>query len=95
MIYSTQTLDEGMIKDLKEYEGQMFSDNFSNTGTSLCMKVDVESDRVYYMECYGRYQNFTGKNAYGDPRTDKLSHPRQGLKSCSLNSFYGKAIGWV
>ena len=95
MIYSTETLNEGMIKDLKEYEGQMFSDNFSNTGTSLCMKVDVDSDTVYYMECYGRHQNFTGKNVYGDPRTDKLSHPKQGLKTCSLDSFYGKAIGWV
>ena len=95
MIYTTSKLTEGDIKDIKEVEGQQFSDNYSSTGCSLCLKVDVDTDTVYYMECYSRYGNFTGKNIYGDPRTDKLSHPKQGLKTCSLNSFYGKAIGWV
>jgi len=85
----------GMIEDMVAEQGNQFSDNYSATGSSLCLKVDVENDKVYYQECYGRYANFTGKNIYGDPRTDKLSHPRPGLKTMSLFDFYGKAFGWV
>ena len=76
-------------------EGKQFADNFSTTGCSLCLKVDVENDKVYYQECYSRYGNFTGKNIKGDPRTDQLNHPRQGLKTMTLKGFYGAAIGWV
>jgi hypothetical protein len=50
---------------------------------------------VYYQECYSRYGNFTGKNRFGDPRTDKLSHPRPGLKTMTMHQFYGACIGWV
>ena len=88
-------LTEGQIEDLLELEGQQFSDNFSATGCSLCLNVDVENNKVYYQECYSRYGNFTGKNRFGDPRTDKLNHPRPGLKTMTLRQFYGAAIGWV
>lgn len=88
-------MNKEMINDLVGYEGKQFSDNFSNTGSSLCLSVDVENDTVYYQECYSRYGNFTGKNIKGDPRTDKLRHPRTGLKTMTLHSFYGAAIGWV
>lgn len=84
-----------MISDLVAYEGKQFSDNFSNTGSSLCLQVDVENDRVFYQECYSRYANFTGKNVKGEIRTDKVYDPRPGLKTMSLKSFYGAAIGWV
>ncbi len=88
-------MNKEMINDLVEMEGKQFADNFSATGSSLCLKVDVENDKVYYQECYSRYGNFTGKNVYGDKRTDQLRHPRTGLKTMTLNSFYGAAIGWV
>lgn len=88
-------MNKEMINDLVGYEGKQFSDNFSNTGSSLCLNVDVENDKVYYQECYSRYGNFTGKNIKGDPRTDKLRHPRTGLKTMTLHSFYGAAIGWI
>ena len=84
-----------MISDLVAYEGKQFSDNFSNTGSSLCLSVDVENDRVFYQECYSRYANFTGKNRLGLPRYDKVRDPRPGLKTMSLKAFYGAAIGWV
>ena len=84
-----------MISDLVAYEGKQFSDNFSNTGSSLCLSVDVENDRVFYQECYSRYANFTGKNVKGEVRTDKVREPRPGLKTMSLAKFYGAAIGWV
>ena len=89
------TLSEGMVDDLVAMEWQQFSDNFSATGCSLCLKVDVENDKVYYQECYSRYGNFTGKNIYGDRRDDKLSHPTPGLKTMTTHQFYGAAIGWV
>ena len=85
----------GMMEDMVAMEGQQFSDNCSATGCSLCLTVDIENGKVYYQECYSRYGNFTGKNTYGDPRTDKLSHPTPGLKTMSLFRFYGAAIGWV
>ncbi len=88
-------MNEGMIDDLVVMEGQQFAYNYSNTGCALCLKVDVENDKVYYQECYSRYGNFTGKNIYGDERTDKLNHPRQGLKTMTMHQFYGAAIGWV
>ena len=88
-------LTEGQIEDILEYEGQMFSDNFSRTGCSLCLHIDVEENKVYYQECYSRHANFTGKNVFGDPRTDKLNHPRPGLKTMTMRQFYGAAIGWV
>ena len=85
----------GMVEDMVAMEGQQFSNNYSNTGCSLCLKVDVENDKVYYQECYSRYDNFTGKNRLGGPRTGKISHPRQGLKTMTMHQFYGAAIGWV
>ena len=85
----------GMIEDMVAEQGNQFSDNYSATGSSLCLKVDVDSKTVYYQECYSRYGNFTGKNIYGEHRDDKLSHPRPGLLTCSLTTFYGKSIGWV
>ena len=88
-------LNKQMIEELVGYEGKQFSDNFSNTGSSLCLSVDPENDRVFYQECYSRYGNFTGKNIKGDPRTDKLYHPRPGLKTMTMHQFYGAAIGWV
>ena len=88
-------MNKEMINDLVGYEGKQFSDNFSNTGSSLCLSVDVENDRVFYQECYSRYGNFTGKNRKGDPRTDQLRHPRTGLKTMTMHQFYGAAIGWV
>ena len=88
-------MTEGMIDDLIVMEGGMFSDNYSNTGCSLCLKVDVENDKVYYQECYSRFDNFTGKNRYGDKRTDKINHPRPGLKTMTMHQFYGACIGWV
>ena len=88
-------LTEGQIEDILEYEGQMFSDNFSTTGCSLCLHIDVENNKVYYQECYSRHANFTGKNVLGEPRTDKLNHPRPGLKTMTMRQFYGAAIGWV
>ena len=88
-------LSKGMIEDLVEMEGKQFADNFSATGCSLCLNVDVENDRVFYQECYSRYGNFTGKNIHGDPRTDKLNHPRPGLKTMTMHQFYGACIGWV
>ena len=88
-------LNKEMINDLIGYEGKQFSDNFSNTGSSLCLNVDVENNKVYYQECYSRHGNFTGKNIKGDPRTDQLRHPRTGLKTMTLHSFYGAAIGWI
>ena len=94
-MYSVRQLSEGDIKDIMEYEGKQFSDNFSNTGSSLCLKVDRDNGIVYYQECYSRYGNFTGKNRYGDPRTDELHHPTPGLNTMSLDQFYGAAIGWV
>ena len=84
-----------MIDDIMEYVGRQFSDNYSPTGSSLCLKIDVDSDKVYFQECYSRYANFTGKNAYGEPRDCRINHPRPGLNTMSLSSFYGKAIGWV
>ena len=94
-MYSVRELDLEMINDLLAYEGKMFSDNFSNTGSSLCLKIDIKANKVYYQECYSEYANFNGKNAYGDPRTDKLYHPTPGLNTMSLSQFYGAAIGWV
>ena len=88
-------LTEGQIEDLIVLEGTQFSDNFSATGCSLCLHVDVENNKVYYQECYSRYGNFTGKNRLGLPRTDKLNDPRPGLKTMTLRRFYGAAIGWV
>ena len=88
-------MNKEMIKDLVGYEGKQFSDNFSNTNSSLCLKVDAENDTVYYQECYSQYGNFTGKNIKGDKRTDELRHPRTGLKTMTLHQFYGAAIGWI
>ena len=88
-------MTEGMIDDLIVMEGQQFAYNFSTTGCALCLKVDVENDQVFYQECYSRYDNFTGKNRYGDKRTDKINHPRPGLKTMTMHEFYGAAIGWV
>ena len=88
-------LTKGMVEDIVNEEGKQFADNFSATGCSLCLQVDVENDTVYYQECYSRYGNFTGKNRFGDPRTDKLRHPRPGLKTMTMHEFYGAAIGWV
>ena len=88
-------LTKGMVEDIVNEEGKQFAHNFSATGCSLCLKVDVENDKVYYQECYSRYANFTGKNRFGDPRTDKLNHPRQGLKTMTMHQFYGACIGWV
>jgi len=85
----------GMVEDMVAEQGKQFSDNYSNTGCALCLKVDVENDTVYYQECYSRYGNFTGKNVYGDPRTDELQHPRTGLKTMTLFEFYSAAFGWV
>ena len=94
-MYSVRKLDELDIKDIMEYEGQLFSDNNSSTGSCMCLKIDVDGDKVYYQESYSRYGNFTGKNIYGERRDDKLSHPRTGLKTMSMTRFYGAAIGWV
>ena len=94
-MYSVKELDLEMINDLLAYEGKMFSDNFSNTGSSLCLSIDVESNKVYYQECYSQYANFTGKNVKGDPRTDKIYHPTPGLNTMTLSQFYGAAIGWI
>jgi hypothetical protein len=88
-------MNKEMINDLVGYEGKQFSDNFSNTNSSLCLKVDAENDTVYYQECYSQYSNFTGKNIKGDKRTDELRHPRTGLKTMTMQQFYGAAIGWV
>ena len=88
-------LTKGMVEDIVNEEGKQFADNFSATGCSLCLKVDVENDKVYYQECYSRYGNFTGKNIHGDKRTDKLNHPRPGLKTMTMHQFYGACIGWV
>ena len=88
-------LTDDQIEDLIVLEGQQFSYNFSATGCALCLNVDVEENKVYYQECYSRHANFTGKNIYGEPRTDKLRHPRTGLKTMTLREFYGAAIGWV
>mgnify|MGYP001580872477 CR=1 FL=1 len=85
----------GMVKEMVAEEGMQFSLNGSNTGSALCLKVDVENNTVYYQECYSEYGNFTGKNRYGNPRTDKLNHPTPGLNTMSLHQFYGAAIGWV
>ena len=88
-------LSKELMNDLVGYEGKMFSDNFSATGCSLCLSIDWDDDKVYYQECYSRYGNFTGKNRKGEKRTDKLLHPRTGIKTMTLRSFYGAAIGWV
>jgi len=88
-------MNKEMINELVGYEGKQFSDNFSNTNSSLCLKVDAENDTVYYQECYSQYGNFTGKNRKGDKRTDELRHPRTGLKTMTLHQFYGAAIGWI
>ena len=88
-------ISESMINELDQYVGKMFSDNFSNTGNSLCLKIDKDNNKVYYQECYSRYGNFTGKNIYGERRDDKLRHPSPGLNTMSLSQFYGAAIGWV
>lgn len=88
-------MTQDMISQLVAFEGKQFSDNFSNTGSSLCLKVDVENDKVFYQECYSRYANFTGKNVKGEVRTDKVQEPRPGLKTMSLAKFFGAAIGWV
>ena len=85
----------GMVEEMVAEEGKQFSYNFSATGCALCLKVDVENNTVYFQECYSRYGNFTGKNRFGDPRTDKLNHPRPGLKTMTMHEFYGAAIGWV
>ena len=85
----------GMVKEMVDHAGKLFSYNFSNTGSALCLEVDVENNTVYYQECYSEYGNFTGKNIYGDPRTDQLRHPRTGLKTMTLHRFYGAAIGWI
>ena len=94
-MYSVRELSLEMVNELKAFEGKMFSDNFSNTGSSLCLKVDRDNGIVYYQECYSRYGNFTGKTISGDNRTDKLSHPTPGLNTMTLSQFYGAAIGWV
>ncbi len=88
-------LDLSMVNELFQFEGKIFSDNFSNTGSSLCLKIDIKANKVYYQECYSEHSNFTGKNRYGDPRTDKLYHPTPGLNTMTLSQFYGCAIGWV
>ncbi|MAR20583.1 MAG: hypothetical protein CMD25_00750 [Flavobacteriales bacterium] len=88
-------MNKEMINELVGYEGKQFSDNFSNTNSSLCLKVDAENDTVYYQECYSQYGNFTGKNIKGEKRTDELRHPRTGLKTMTLHQFYGAAIGWI
>ena len=92
---NVRELDLEMINDLLAYEGKTFSDNFSTTGSSLCLRIDVKANKVYYQEVYSEYANFTGKNRYGDPRTDELHHPTPGLNTMSLSQFYGGAIGWV
>ena len=94
-MYSVRELDEVDVMEIMKYEGKQFSDNNSNTGSCLCLKIDVSGDKVYYQESYSRYGNFTGKNIYGERRDDKLSHPRTGLKTMSMTRFYGAAIGWV
>ena len=94
-MYSVRELSLEMVNELKAFEGKQFSDNFSNTGSSLCLKVDRHNGIVYYQECYSRYGNFTGKNVYGERRDDKLRHPSPGLNTMSLSQFYGAAIGWV
>lgn len=94
-IIKVMMMNKEMINELVEYKGKMFSDNFSATGASLCLHVDVDNNKVYYQECYSRHANFTGKNVFGESRTDKLRHPRVGLKTMTLHSFYGAAIGWI
>ena len=88
-------LTKEMISELVAYEGKQFSDNFSNTLSSLCLKVDIENDKVFYQECYSPYANFTGKDIKGGVRTDKVYKPRPDLKTMNLNQFYGAVIGWV
>ena len=94
-MYTVSKLDSEMVEALLPYVGKMFSDNYSNTGSSLCLSIDVDNDKVYYQECYSEYANFSGKTRNGKPRTDKVYHPRTGLKTMSLHSFFGAAIGWV
>ena len=94
-MYSVRELDEVDVMEIMKYEGKQFSDNNSNTGSCLCLKIDVSGDKVYYQESYSRYGNFTGKNIYGERRDDSLRHPRTGLKTMSMTRFYGAAIGWV
>ena len=84
-----------MISELVAYEGKQFPDNFSNTSSSLCLKVDIENDKVFYQECYSLYANFTGKDIKGGVRTDKICEPRPGLKTMNLFHFYGAVMGWV
>lgn len=88
-------ISESMISELDQYVGKTFSDNFSNTGCSLCLSIDKDNNKVYYQEVYSEYSNFTGKNRHGNPRTDTLRHPSPGLNTMSLHQFYGAAIGWI
>lgn len=84
-----------MISQMQALVGKTFAHNFSNTGSSLCLAINLETGKVFYQECYSQYANFTGKNAKGEVRTDKVSDPRPGLKTMSLYEFYSAAIGWV
>lgn len=73
--------------------GKTFSDNFSNTGSSLLLSID--GNKAFYMECYSVYANFTGYNVKGNVRTDKVRVPREGLKTMSLDQLERCIIGVI
>lgn len=83
------------VEYLKSQVGKMFSDNFSNTGCSLLIRVEEDRNKAYYMECYSQYANVSGRNAKGDKRTDKLYHPTPGLKTMSISRLEDCIIGRV
>lgn len=87
-------LTELQHEELASYVGKMFSDNYSNTGSSVLVQIDRSENRGYYQECYSQYGNITGKNVAGNPRTDRLRIPAPGLRSSTLSTLYGRACGW-
>ncbi len=80
---------------MKSRVGTMFSDNFSNTGTSLLIRIEEDINKAFYMECYGEHANVSGRRADGSKRTDKLYHPTPGLNTMSIAQLERCIIGTV
>lgn len=85
---------KSMVDQVKSVVGKVFSLNATPTGSALLLNVDEENNRVFYMECYSPYGNYTGKNVKGEPRTDALHMPTPGVFTMSIKNAYGAIYGW-
>jgi len=79
------------LKYLGQQIGKTFSDNFSNTGSSLLLSI--KGTKAFYMECYSEYANYTGLDVHGNKRVDSVRVPAVGLKTMTVYNLERCIIG--